>query len=578
MSVNEKMTAVADEIRVLMGGTEKMGLDAMADELGGANAAVTGALAAVTERGVTVPESANVESLAELIRQISGGDGGGVIVHRVQVTPESDSRSLVFSGLRGEPVMYSVEIDEEITQESIGAGKWYVENHISGGEIDSTQAVSVDPRYSMFSRSRFASGYLTAAYADGTFTITDAGLASYSMYFRAGRTYTLSYTVAAGAGIVVEEKDVNFYDYDGALLYSYTLEEAQMLTELPKAPMPPKDFLEFQEWNWTLEQIKSFGKMVDVGAVYKTVDGTTRLVVDVWDDVAKTVTLCIKSWNAGTTIDWGDGTSTSVGSDVQTAAHEYDSTGRYTVTLTLGSDGWNLDLGDVSTLGVMNNPTSQTAPALREAYLGENARCTPNAFGNCTLLETVTIPNSGTTRIWSSAFSRNRSLKACILPSSMKKLDAYVYSGCYSLRVVPVPFNFEEYGYSTFGSCLSMKRHICAPNAVVADEQHYDNGVLRTIVDPKGMTAIPSMYLSQCFCMVEYTVSETIVNIGASAFYNMLSAQKIRFLPTTPPTVSNANAFYNLPSSCVIEVPAGSLTAYREATNYGSIATQMVGV
>src|SRR5574344_498215 len=31
-------------------------------------------------------------------------------------------------------------------------------------------------------------------------------------------------------------KDVNFYDYDGTLLYSYTLAEAQALTALPDQP------------------------------------------------------------------------------------------------------------------------------------------------------------------------------------------------------------------------------------------------------------------------------------------------------------------------------------------------------
>ena len=34
----------------------------------------------------------------------------------------------------------------------------------------------------------------------------------------------------------VEEKDVNFYDYDGTLLYSYTFSEATQLLELPEMP------------------------------------------------------------------------------------------------------------------------------------------------------------------------------------------------------------------------------------------------------------------------------------------------------------------------------------------------------
>ena len=41
MSVNSKMTAIADQIRTLNGGTEKLGLDAMATQVGAANSTVT---------------------------------------------------------------------------------------------------------------------------------------------------------------------------------------------------------------------------------------------------------------------------------------------------------------------------------------------------------------------------------------------------------------------------------------------------------------------------------------------------------------------------------------------------------
>lgn len=49
-------------------------------------------------------------------------------------------------------------------------------------------------------------------------------------------------------------KDVNFIDYDGQLLYSYTADEFAELTELP--PNPTNDGLTAQGWNWTLENAK----------------------------------------------------------------------------------------------------------------------------------------------------------------------------------------------------------------------------------------------------------------------------------------------------------------------------------
>lgn len=54
--------------------------------------AVTSALSALTAKGVTVPEGANVESLAALIESIEAGGGGGNIVAG-SFTPTSDVKT-----------------------------------------------------------------------------------------------------------------------------------------------------------------------------------------------------------------------------------------------------------------------------------------------------------------------------------------------------------------------------------------------------------------------------------------------------------------------------------------------------
>lgn len=45
-----------------------------------------------------------------------------------------------------------------------------------------------------------------------------------------------------------EESDINFWDYDGTLLYAWTLAELATKTELP--PLPSHDGLICQGWNW----------------------------------------------------------------------------------------------------------------------------------------------------------------------------------------------------------------------------------------------------------------------------------------------------------------------------------------
>jgi hypothetical protein len=49
--------------------------------------------------------------------------------------------------------------------------------------------------------------------------------------------------------------------------------------------------------------------------------------------------------------------------------------------------------------------------------------------------------------------------------------------------------------------------------------------------------------------------------------------ESIKFKPTTPPTVSNSNAWTGIPTSCKIYVPAGTLNAYKTATNYPNPST-----
>ena len=48
---------------------------------------------------------------------------------------------------------------------------------------------------------------------------------------------------------------IYFYDYDGTLLYQYTPDEIQEMTELPDAP--EHEGLVFQDWNWDLADIKN---------------------------------------------------------------------------------------------------------------------------------------------------------------------------------------------------------------------------------------------------------------------------------------------------------------------------------
>ena len=109
------------------------------------------------------------------------------------------------------------------------------------------------------------------------------GGTSDALVFPSGFVSAVQAIQAGGGGTMpsASSKDVNFYDYDGTLLYSYTLEEAQALTALPDGPVHAG--LVFDGWNYSLESVKSLTKPVNIGAMYSTDDGTTRIYIHLED-------------------------------------------------------------------------------------------------------------------------------------------------------------------------------------------------------------------------------------------------------------------------------------------------------
>lgn len=89
MSVNSKMTAIANATRALDGSTAALTLDGIASKLGVEKSNVDAALAAIAEKGVSVPTGSTSDALAALIASIEAG-GGGVKMSTGTYTPAAD--------------------------------------------------------------------------------------------------------------------------------------------------------------------------------------------------------------------------------------------------------------------------------------------------------------------------------------------------------------------------------------------------------------------------------------------------------------------------------------------------------
>lgn len=318
--------------------------------------------------------------------------------------------------------------------------------------------------------------------------------------------------------------DVNFYDYDGTLLDTRTVDEAARLTSLPVPPA--HEGLEFRGWNYSLEIIRSCGRALNIGAIYTTASRKSELDICLTAVTGTGIQLCVYNEGGTLSVDWGDGeikAFTAVGGNV--LRHDYATTGNYTISL--DSEGGYYPYAPDTSLNMFNASPNYTCVAARFG-----GRCTgigDYAFRACYSLARVVIP-SGMTRIGSYTFNRCNVLTGAILPNGVTTLGTNAFFTCRKMAAVALPDSVTSIGNNAFYAC------------------HFLHG----IVLPRNVTSI-----------------------GGGAFSDCSGLNKYVMLCPAPPTLSSISAFNEINALSRIEVPKGSLDAYRSATNWAAFADYM---
>lgn len=372
-----------------------------------------------------------------------------------------------------------------------------------------------------------------------------------------------------GAPVVVEEpveKDVNFYDYDGRRLFSYTTEEAAALTELPTPPA--RDGLVFQEWNWTLAEVKK-AKAADIGANCTTTDGKTRLYIKLDNQVRKGMTLNLRQNNAGDiSVDWGDGSAAET-SDVIgdiNLPHTYESAGEYTITLTVKA-GANASLGyslrsrqilSGSEIDAANNSLSSNVHtnALIKAEIGNDIAYIENyAFSYCENLESVNIP------------------------TSIMAIKAYAFIDCRRLRWVSNKYSLSMYNSVLAETGLQRAAFGGGGYTYGSSSAFRGNRDLRRAVLPTKYSAILSSDYNGCSALVEVICNNNIKRIDSMAFSGCYSLKKVDLTKNTEiPTLASDNAFQKTAADLEILVPVSLAEEWKKATNWVTYADKIIGV
>ena len=319
-------------------------------------------------------------------------------------------------------------------------------------------------------------------------------------------------TLESGGGGVIVEKDVNFFDYDGTLLYSYTLAEARALSSLP--PLPSHDRLVCEGWTHDLSDLMTNTRALDIGALYHTVSGATELDIELTKAIGLTLSFGNQIKTDGfTSIDWGDGTiNTQI-------THTYTNYGDYTIkiygiTQFSGSSAKNIFYADNY--------------SLKRVFLSQNVVAINDyAFGYCYFLKEFTMSNSVNTALGNNAFIN-----------------------CYLLNFLALSNNIHNIGNTAFRACQSLKNIVLPKNLITITGEcpFYYCYSLKRVVFPNSLTSITGIGIFM-YSYVEHVIMPSEITELQKQFF--MYSSNVRIIDFSEhksvPTLANTNAIYVRP-------------------------------
>ena len=272
--------------------------------------------------------------------------------------------------------------------------------------------------------------------------------------------------------------------------------------------------------------------------IYTTTSGNHLLFIKLL--TAATITLNINA----SFIDWGDGTQST-----NTFSHTYSTAGTYTIKC----DGTTLKANFIS-------PNS----ILYEAHFAKSlTTIQQNAFSNQTYLQILTLPSSCTNIAAENVFDGCVSLNALVFPTncSITKLNAV------KVQNIILPSTISELPSSYNNSNPSLKQ-ITLPEGIkeIPTASFLYNYGLEQIHLPSSLVSIGSNAFKGCANLQKLEIPQSITTLGVDCFRDCTGLLSIEIKSPTPPILQSGLVFDK--STCSIVVPKGTLSSYKNATNW----------
>ena len=199
------------------------------------------------------------------------------------------------------------------------------------------------------------------------------------------------------------------------------------------------------------------------------------------------------------------------------------------------------------------------------------------AFSYFSNLTSVSIANT-VLSIEFYAFTQCTSLPSIVIPNGITKIDEGVFYGCTALSNFFIPKNVANINAKAFFACKNLTSlevdienyYYASENGVLFNKDKtvlscYPAGKSGAYIIPNNVVTIGSGAFLFCKKLTSVTIPNSVTNIEVTAFYRCANLKKITNLNPIPVNISG-NVFVELNlSEITLEVPMGSVAAYKEA-------------
>ena len=159
------------------------------------------------------------------------------------------------------------------------------------------------------------------------------------------------------------------------------------------------------------------------------------------------------------------------------------------------------------------------------------------------------------------------SLTTVNIGDSVQRIPAGFVKGCSGLTSVTIPNSVTSIGYYAFYNCSGLTTlNFNAINCQDFSSDYYCNypfsgTSLTTVNIGDCVRRIPACFVRGCSGLTSVSIPNSVTFIGKRAFYGCSDLTSVRCLAVTPPSI-DSNSFSNVPSTCTLTVPCGSIGAY----------------